>query len=253
MLKSHWPAVIALNGPPHSGKTTVAKKLQELIPDATILYPNLELYAALQESGKAPRGLAYHEYKKRPESRQTLIDFSREQRLREHHIWERRVTDSPAYQNSRVVIIDNVGHVENEFDFYDTRSECSLLVRLDTPYQEIEPLKSRARRLRTTWGGDSRTPLEHHTMLTAYDSRQMLLLLEWLANPKLTSEEAGPYHGIRTIWSRHFATARGESSGVLSDGRERASRQLGGLGEAVDSDPGFERVLWGAAASRTTG
>lgn len=249
MLKSNWPAVIALNGPPGSGKTPVALKLKELIPDATILYPNLELYAALQESGKAPRGLPYHEYKKRPESRQTLIDFSGTQRLREHHIWERRVTESPAYQNSRVVIIDNVGHVSNEFDFYDTRSSQSLLVRLDTPFQELEPIKSRARRLKTAWTGDSRTPLEHHTMLTAYDLRQMLLLLEWISNPKLTSEEAGPYHGIRTIWSRHFATARGESSGVLSDGRERASRKLGGLGEAIDSDPGFEGVRIGSASS----
>ncbi len=203
MNHSH-PAVIGLNGPPHSGKTHLVNYLLSVIPNAVAMYPNLELYAMMQADGLVPKAMLYHDYKRLPGSRDALIQASRVYRLRDPHVYERRVVESETYRHASVVIIDNVGHVAGEMSYYDEHSVASLLLRIDTPFQELEPLKSRRRRLRTQWEGDSRTPLEHHTMLTAYDSQQMILLLQWLGRP-LTREEAGPYYGIQSIWTRYFA------------------------------------------------
>jgi len=208
-MNQRLPAVIGLNGPPHSGKTPLGKLLQQRIPDAVIVQPSLVLYEMMQEEGVAPCNMLYHDYKRRPDSREQLIRKSREYRARDLHVYEKRIVDSIEYREARVVIIDNVGHIADEMEFYDNHASVSMLLRLDTPVQELEPLKSRRRRLRTCWEGDSRTPLEHHTMLTAYDLHQMILLLQWLGRP-LTPEEAGPYYGIHSIWTRYFAA--GESA-----------------------------------------
>lgn len=224
------PSVVALNGPPHSGKTFIIKLLQELIPDAVVVYPSQVLYEMMQEDGLAPATMKYHDYKKLPDSRDRLILASQDYRARDHHVYERRIAASQLYRESRVVIVDNVGHVPEEMRFYDKHSEASLLLRIDTPYQELEPLKSRARRMKHTWERDSRTPLEHTHMLTAYDSLQLTLLLRWLDGP-LTAGESGPYHGIKQLWDRYFAAGARESTHVLQ--WAGASGQLGGLGETT--------------------
>lgn len=204
-MTQQYPAVIALNGPPQSGKTKyVLKYLLQTIPDAVPIYPSLVLYEMMQADGLAPRLMEYHEFKRLPGARERLIAASDNYRAVDPHVYERRIVASRKYLDSRVVIIDNVGHVADEMQFYDRHARDSLLLRVDTPFSELEPLKSRARRLKTQWPGDSRTQLEHHTMLTAYDSQQMILLLQWLSQP-LTREEAGPYYGIQTSWTRYCA------------------------------------------------
>lgn len=211
------PAVIALNGPPGSGKTLISKYLMKVIPDAVRFQTNDALYSVMQEQGSAPQGMLYQDFKLLPESRERLIIASTVLRSEDNHIFDRRVTDSMVFKSSRVVIIDNVGRDAGELEWYDNHSSSSILLRLDTPYNEIEPLKSKARRLRTSWENDFRLPLTHHTMLTAYDSRQMILLLEWLQRP-LAREEAGPYYGISQLWTKHFASC--EPVGRLcADGR----------------------------------
>jgi hypothetical protein len=210
MREVHYPAVLALNGPPHSGKTHITKFLVSVLPHARVIYPSHVLYETMQHDGYVPPKVKYEVFKRQPESRQRLIDCSEYYRIRDPNIWERKIVESSEYLTADVVIIDNVGHVNDEMRFYERHSRASILLRIDTPYQEIEPLKSRARRLKTPWQDDSRTPLEHHTMLTAYDSLQMTLLLQWLTGP-LTREEAGPYNGIKSLWNDRFA-ARRESS-----------------------------------------
>jgi len=204
-----YPAVIGLNGPPESGKTRyLLKYLLQVIPDAVPIFPSAVLYSMMQADGIAPRGMPYHDFKLRSDSRQRLIDASNDYRLHDPRIYERQIVASSTYLESRVVIIDNVGHVPDEMAFYDRHATDSLLLRVDSPYNELEPLKSRSRRLKTQWPNDSRTPIEHHTMLTAYDSQQMILLLQWLGRP-LSPEEAGPYYGIKSSWTRYLAA--GES------------------------------------------
>lgn len=233
MTDSKYPAVIGLNGPPHSGKTHLTKFLVSVIPSARVLFPSVILYTMMQEDGLAPSKVPYHEFKKRQDSRGRLIEASHRYRWSNPNVFERRIVESPEYCNASVVIIDNVGHVPDEMQFYDRHSTAAILLRLDTPFQEIEPLKSRARRLKAAWQDDSRTPLEHHTMLTAYDSQQMILLLQWLSGP-LTREEAGPYYGIKSFWTRYFAA--GESSQGIR--RDRTAGELGGLGQAIGLLPG---------------
>jgi hypothetical protein len=212
MTEFDSPAVIGINGPAHSGKTWLIKYLQRSIPDASVLYPSAELYRIMQEEGSAPKGMLYQDFKLLKEARQRLIDRATELRAKDVHVFSRRITDSDAWRSSRVVIIDNIGFAD-EIGWFDNRSTAAILLRLDAPYNEIEPMKSRARRLKASWQNDSRAPVEHHTMLTAYDSHQMVLLLEWLQRP-LTREEAGPYYGIKSLWTRYFAAAK-ESTGLL--------------------------------------
>lgn len=202
MNHSH-PAVIGLNGPPHSGKTHLVNYLLSVIPNAVAMYPNLELYAMMQADGLVQKAMLYHDYKRLPGSRDALIQASRVYRLRDPHVYERRVVESETYRHASVVIIDNVGHVADEMSYYDEHSVASLLLRIDTPFQELEPLKSRRRRLRTQWEGDSRTPLEHHTMLTAYDSQQMTLLLQWLRT-ETQPRALGPYASVAKLLKLYY-------------------------------------------------
>jgi hypothetical protein len=164
----------------------------------------------MQDCGEAPRNMLYDDFKLQPDSRQRLIKKANELRAKDSEVFEKYLVEIDEYKSARVVIIDNVGHVPTEHIFYERHSSAMIVLRLDTKYQEIEPLKARSRRLKATWDGDSRSPVEHHTMLTAYDSLQMTLLLEWIAH---SNEEAGPYHGIKTLWARYFAP--GESVRVL--------------------------------------
>lgn len=231
------PIVIALNGPPGSGKSWIGKYILKMIPDALYVQPILEGYVQMQEEGMAPKGMLYDDFKLQPDARQRLIKASGVFRARDYNFFERRITDSEAYRTARVVVIDNVGHTESEFSWYDLRSKFSILVRLDTPFNELEPVKSRARRLKATWESDSRSPVMHHSMLTAYDSRQMVLLLDWLSRP-LTPQEAGPYNGIKSLWDHclrgGFAT---EPSRLRDAETNRSSGLMGGLGKALKSQP----------------
>lgn len=249
------PINIALNGPPGSGKSWIAKYILKMIPDAVYAQPIHEGYKQMQEEGMAPKGMLYDDYKLRPDSRAELIKASGVFRARDYNFFERRITDSEAYRNARVVVIDNVGHTESEFPWYDVRSKFSILVRLDTPFQELEPLKSRARRLKATWESDSRSPVTHHSMLTAYDSRQMTLLLDWLSRP-LTPQEAGPYNGIKPLWDHCIRTGSAgssESTRISHAQAHRSSGLVGGLGVQARAQPESTGVWDGAFVSGEIG
>jgi hypothetical protein len=233
------PINIALNGPPGSGKSWIARYILKMIPDAIYVQPIHEGYTQMQEEGLAPKGMLYDDFKRLPDSRAALIKASGVFRARDYNFFERRITDSEAYRNARVVVIDNVGHTESEFPWYDLRSKFSILVRLDTPFQEVEPMKSRARRLKAIWESDSRSPVTHHSMLTAYDSRQMVLLLDWLSRP-LTPQETGPYNGIKSLWDhclRGGVANTAEPARIRDAQTNRSSGLVGGLGKQVKSQP----------------
>jgi hypothetical protein len=228
MRTQTFPVMLGINGPAHSGKTWLIKYLEKAIPDAIVLRPSDELYRIMQEEGSAPNGMAYQDFKKLPDARGRLIRRATELRAVDPHVFSRRITASQEWQNARVVILDNIGFPD-EIGWFDAHAVACILLRLDTPFNEIEPLKSRSRQLRDHWNGDSRFPVEHHTMLTAYDSHQMTLLLDWLRRP-LTREEAGPYYGIKSLWTRYFAASE-SFRGVHSDGG--TAGELGGLGQAI--------------------
>lgn len=206
MKPESLPAVLALNGPPHSGKTYLHKVLRKLIPDAIVLHPIHMAYRIMQDEGEAPKGQLYDDFKLTPDARQRLIAKANMLRSKDSEVFEKYLVNTDEYKAARVVIIDNVGHVPTEHLFYERHSSALVVLRIDTRFNEIEPIKSRSRRLKAVWENDSRSPVEHHTMLTAYDSLQMVLLLEWLSGP-LTNEEAGPYYGIKSLWSRYFAAS----------------------------------------------
>jgi hypothetical protein len=237
-MNQHSPVVLGLNGPAHSGKTWIARYLLKLIPDAIIISIPEVIYADMQLEGLEPKGMLYQDFKLTPDARAKTIKFSAEARGSDIHYFDRRITDSDAWHSSRVVIIDNIGFA-SEMSWFDNRSRAAILLRLDSPYQEIEPMKSRARRLKAAWENDSRAPVEHHSMLTAYDSQQMVLLLDWLQRP-LLREEAGPYYGIKSLWTQYIAGS--ESVGSTSYSRPRNAGSLGGLGKAADEQSIDRRV-----------
>lgn len=209
-MNDSLPAVLALNGPPHSGKTWLTRQIQRLIPDAVVLHPIHMAYRIMQDAGEAPKTMLYDDFKLQPDSRSKLITKANLLRSKDSEVFEKYLVQTDEYKTARVVIIDNVGHVPTEHVFYERHSSAMIVLRIDTCFNEIEPLKSRSRRLKAVWEGDSRCPVEHHTMLTAYDSLQMSLLLEWIAH---SNEEAGPYYGIKTLWARYFSAR--ESTGDL--------------------------------------
>jgi len=199
------PAVIGLNGPPHSGKGWLIENvLSGLIPDAIVMRPSDELFGMMKDEGQIPSHISYQEYKKVPGSRKALIDFATRKRAEDSNVFSRRVTESEKYRNARVVIVDNLGF-EDELIWFGCCASQLLVIRIDAPFEAEEPRKSRSRRGKGHWPGDSRQPLTWPTMLTAYDSLQMTLLLRWLTAPDLSDVEAGPYNGIRRVWMRHFA------------------------------------------------
>lgn len=236
MKNSRSPAVIGINGPMYSGKTWLIAYLLKAIPDAIVLRPSDELYSIMQEEGSAPARMLYQDFKRLPESRERLIKRAIELRAEDVHVFNRRITASDAYNTSRVVIIDNIGF-QDEVSWYDheTGPGKMLMLRIEAQYNEIEPVKSRYRRMKANWPNDLRTPVEYHTMLTAYDSLQLTLLLDWLQRP-LTREGAGPYYGIKQLWDQYFAVSASESTAVPNG--LGASGQLGGLGEAIGIRPG---------------
>lgn len=209
---SRLPAALILNGPPHSGKTWLCNHIISLIPDAVVVRPSDELYIMMQEDGLAPRGMLYQDFKALyPDARERLIAAATKYRSKDVNVFNRRLVGRDHYLNARVLIIDN-GGFQDEITWFEEYTSDLILLRVDTAYNELEPMKSRGRRLRAPWAGDSRAPVDHHTMLTAYDSLQMSLLLTWIDTRG--RGEAGPYNGIKSLWADRFHF-RGEPTGEL--------------------------------------
>lgn len=206
-----WPPVIGVNGPPTSGKGWLIKRLVELIPDSISVCVQDGILASMQRAGLADPALTYQAYKRTPDSRQRMIDHAQAERAKDPDVFSRITTESDDYHLGRPIIFDNIGF-NDEVNWFAARSACLLVLRLDTRYLESEPAKAQGRRFDRHWPGDSRNPVYHKTMLTAYDSIQMWLLLNWLSGP-LTRDEAGPYHEIKSTWNRFFAHR--ESAGDL--------------------------------------
>lgn len=207
------PAVVALNGPPGSGKGWLAEKvLKELIPDAIIRKPSDFLFGMMIIDGLIPDGMSYEKYKELPDSRHNLINYATEKRSEDPNVFSKKVTDSISYNKARVVILDNFGFDDEVFHFHQYANPL-LVLRVDVPHRAAEPYRAKSRRTHSAWAGDSRSPVYYHNILTAYDSSQMALLLDWLSNPNLSREAAGPYNEVRELWIKHFLP--NESTGDL--------------------------------------
>ncbi len=219
------PVVVALNGPPGSGKGWLTTNvLKFLIPDAVVCKPSDYLFDMMKLDDLIPAELDYAVFKETQiDSRQQLIDYATKKRGEDCHVFSRRVTDSPRYQVARVVILDNIGF-DDEVWHFARHSSRMLILRLDVSHRANEPYRARSRRMRHNWAGDSRSPVFYNNIITAYDSTQMAMILRWIAlTPSMTREEAGPYHAVRELWTQHIAPP--ESRSYLQS--ERGARFMG--------------------------
>lgn len=199
--------IIGLNGPPRCGKTFIMGKLREMIPHATPIAIQDGLFemcvAADPILGKYA---TYSDYKASADfDRQFVIQTASIARERfGDQVFVNKCMDSDAWRKAKVVIFDNIGLI-GEHLWAVVIGRPYLLLRIETPFNMEEPDKSRMRQLPgKNWLGDSREPFDYKHMLSAYDSQQMSLLLDWLVDGK-NDKESGPYHEYREFWRRHFA------------------------------------------------
>ena len=211
---TYKPAVVALNGPPGSGKGWLTENvLKELIPDAVLCKPSDYLYGMMIIDGLIPDDMPYDKYKELPYARASLIEYATAKRAEDPNTFSKKVTDSIRYNRARVVILDNFGFDDEVLHFHQ-HSNPLLVLRLDTQHRAAEPYRAKSRRIQNVpWANDSRSPVFYHNILTAYDSIQMAMLLRWLSQSNLTREAAGPYNEVRDLWIRHFLPS--ESTGDL--------------------------------------
>ncbi|KAK0039433.1 hypothetical protein Bpfe_031110 [Biomphalaria pfeifferi] len=217
--------ILGLNGPPRCGKTFIMSKLQQMLPHATKISIQDGLFAYHQELGHAKGYSTYTEWKESP-------DFDRDSIIRSASHGRRTVGEYifvdicerlPAFQEASVVIFDNIGFAADNY-WARRVGDPYVLLRIDTPYDLPEPQKAEMRSLNTTWKGDSRRPFVNSHMLTAYDSTQMSLLLDYIANPEV--DKAGtPYHEYEQLWNQRF----NQRDQPRSAGRRRSTRVVGGL------------------------
>ena len=205
--------IIGLNGPPESGKTFIMGKLQRMLPHATTISIQNGLYSMylghlVESDYDAYRTMpaTYAEWKSSPDfNRQAIIDFAKG--ARESHgedVFVNYCMRLPEFEEARVVIFDNIGLPADHKWAADIGAPY-LLLRIETPYALIEPFKSeRLRQLEHVWHGDSRQPFAHRYTLSAYDSQQMSLLLDYLVDWK-HEKESGPYHEYHQLWLSSFA------------------------------------------------
>lgn len=201
--------IIGLNGPPHSGKTYVLNYLHTLLPHATKISIQDGMFNLMQESDvhEARAYTSYAEYKASDSfNRLCVIDFAQHMRTTcGERVFVNACMETEAYESAKVVLFDNIG-LPADHRWATEVGEPYLLLRLDTALWSGEPHKALKRRLNGPWEGDSRSPFYHDKMLTAYDSVQMCLLLDLIADPN-PERNRGPYHEYHSLWHRHFATS----------------------------------------------
>ena len=250
-----WPMVIGVNGPPESGKGWLINQIKRhLIPDAVIISVQDVFYRMMQMYGVAPADMSYAEYKKTEDARAHIIGFVESHRGRDINVFTRELTNSTEYQKAEVVIYDNIGF-QHEVDWFQTRSHEFLLLRLDTSVSDGEPLKSLSRREPgQSWLRDSRGPIDvvsagPNHCLTAYDSQQMWLLLNWLSSGAMTREQAGLYSDVKPLWDR-FVGERKSAPIFPFERINYAPGELGGLGSAASGLSTAKRLRLDTAFGR---
>lgn len=204
--QARWlPPTIGLNGPPRSGKTFLVKKLQAMLPRAKLVTIHDAIFPQFKAAGFAEAYESYQDYKASDQyDRDLYIRFAnRERSQRGDGCFLPQLLDTSEIRDAPMLIFDNIGRPA-EANFFEKYAHALLLLRLDTPYLEQEPFKLMSRReFNERWYLDNRMPVASDNMLTAYDSLQMSLLLDWLTAP--STVDAGPYNEYRKLWDDHFA------------------------------------------------
>lgn len=205
--------IIGINGPPESGKTFIMGKLQRMLPHATTISIQNGLYSMFLDHlfYSDPEMLAqmpptYTEWKSSPAfDRPRLIRFAQEAReSKGERVFVDYCAGLEEFKQAEVVIFDNVG-LPADHAWAAEIGAPYLLLRIETPYALLEPTKSeRLRQLDHVWHGDSRQPFAHRFTLSAYDSQQMSLLLDYLVDWR-QNKESGPYHEYHQLWLQSFA------------------------------------------------
>ncbi len=215
--------IIGLNGPPRCGKGYITQHLVQLLPHATVIKIQDGLFRFHQDLGHAKDYETYEDWKRSPDfDRDSIIRTASLGRAKDDYTFVKICESLPEFKAADVVIFDNIGFPADNF-WARRVGEPYLLLRIDTEYNLPEPAKAEGRRFTSTWKGDSRRPFVNNHMLTAYDSLQMSLLLEFIASPKYV-KDGGPYHEYDKLWSQFTAK---ECEPVRT--RRRPSGKLGGL------------------------
>lgn len=201
--------IIGLNGPPRCGKTFIMAKLQAMLPHATQIAIQDGLFDVCVDIDPTLRKYeTYSDYKNSADfNRPFVIECANHARvIHGQNVFVERCMNTEAWRKASVVIFDNIGlHADHLWAGVTGRPY--LLLRIETPYNMEEPDKARVQRLpNMTWPGDSRETFDYKHMLSAYDSQQMSLLLDWLADGK-NDKESGPYHEYHQLWRQHFAAS----------------------------------------------
>lgn len=229
--KRHRVPILGLNGPPRCGKTHITGQLQRLLPHATVIKIQDGLFRYHQELGHATEYKTYEEWKESDEfDRDAIIaSATHGRRHKGEYIFVDICESLPEFKAADVVIFDNIGFAADNY-WARRVGDPYILLRIDTPYMLPEPQKAEMRQLNQTWKGDSRRPFVNDLMLTAYDSLQMELLLDWLSCPGI-KKDSGPYNELYQLWSERFAQRLEAGQPRLRNpiGKRRTRRQLGGL------------------------
>lgn len=204
--------IIGLNGPPGAGKTFIMNEILQLIPDATKISIQDGLFKLHKERcQQINAGMTYAEYKASDYyDRQALIETARLARAtRGESVFVRMAESSEEFKAARVVLFDNIGLAADHYWAVET-GRPYLLLRIDTPFMWLEPVKASRRTIAETWHGDSRRPFMHNLMLTAYDSEQMKMLLRYLhfAGGNGAIPESSPYHEYAKLWRTFLGDRR---------------------------------------------
>jgi len=182
------PDVILLNGPAGSGKGWLGEWLQsdESNLDCVRYFPTEKLYQLMRlQELPMTRELSYDEFKTLPYGRERLIAASHVFRQVDLHVFNRMITNSRAYQESKLAVIDNVGFV-NELEWFQNHSNRCALLTIVQPAKETKRCGDyeRIAMFGDQYPDDSRFALEnpggHH--LRCYDSDQAKWAIQQLMN-----------------------------------------------------------------------
>lgn len=197
--------IIGLNGPPQCGKTYILDRLLEYFPHATVIKIQHGMFTMMKEARLCNTDLfdSYEDYKESSMyDRRGIIRFAAERRATYGEDVFVKVCESlPAFKEASLVLFDNIGFPADHAWAANIGAPY-LLLRIDAPFKMSEPFKASQRRLDSNWLDDSRRPFMWPRMLTAYDSVQMDLLLEYIESASQSNSIAGPYNEYATIWKQ---------------------------------------------------
>ena len=232
--------VIALSGPPASGKSHLVKFLVEKFErNIGVVYPSESLYALMRLCGLPETHLSYKEFKSLPYGRERLITAAARFREIDDDIFSRMSLTQSAWENNDVIIVDNTGF-EGELDFFSRVSKSIVLIGLMIPYG-VDPKSTLASDHHTaamrnlTWPGDSRrslltyqgSPLKPDQVLAYQDSTA----------------------AVKTLSETVFKKNSGLTTGQTATGLYHLRNMLRSCWEVVVDDPPFRNAFKQTGAS----